>query len=373
MSARSFPLPRLSSAPATTSSSPRPARPRRCSRARGLPHWPCADPSEQAVSSVFEAVDGLERSEAGPHFIREVFAGLYVRAALPGVRAAVSTWLPDVIVRETHELAAALIAERFGVPQARIGIMREQTDMWDWVLPVAADALAPQRRALDLWPDPEGRALTAGPLLTLSPRHLEDPAVPPPAGIHRFRESAGPANPLPDWWPGDERPLVYLTFGSEVPRSDRFPALYRDALAELAALPVRVLVTVGETRDPADLGPLPANAHAERWVPQADVMPHAAAIVCHGGFGSTRAALAAGVPLAVLPFFADQPVNAARVADLGAGIALDSADGIGEAVERLLRDPSYTVAAAEVAADVHALPTVDDAPRVLRELLTPFL
>ena len=56
-------------------------------------------------------------------------------------------------------------------------------------------------------------------------------------------------------------------------------------------------------------------------------MPHAAAMVCHGGFGTVRAGLAAGVPLAVLPLFADQPDNARRVAELGAGIALD--DGAG--------------------------------------------
>ena len=40
-------------------------------------------------------------------------------------------------------------------------------------------------------------------------------------------------------------------------------------------------------------------------------MPHAAAMACHGGFGTVRAGLAAGVPLAVLPLFADQPDNAA--------------------------------------------------------------
>ena len=48
-------------------------------------------------------------------------------------------------------------------------------------------------------------------------------------------------------------------------------------------------------------------------------------MVCHGGFGTVRGGLTAGVPMAVLPLFADQPYNAARVAEIGAGIALDAA------------------------------------------------
>ena len=94
---------------------------------------------------------------------------------------------------------------------------------------------------------------------------------------------------------------MYLTLGSVAPAMGYFPALYRAAIDALADLPVRLLVTTGKTADPVDLGPLPANVHAERWVPQAQVMPGAAAMVCHGGFGTVRAALAAGVPLAVRP------------------------------------------------------------------------
>ena len=125
-----------------------------------------------------------------------------------------------------------------------------------------------------------------------------------------------------------------------------FPGVYRDAIDALALLPVRVLVTVGRERDPRELGPLPPNVHAARWVPQADVMPHAAAMVCHGGFGTVRAGLAAGVPMVVLPLFADQPYNARRVAELGAGIAVEGGiDGLADAVRQLLAEPSYRQAA----------------------------
>ena len=58
-------------------------------------------------------------------------------------------------------------------------------------------------------------------------------------------------------------------------------------------------------------------------------MPHARAMVCHGGSGTMRAGLAAGIPQVVLPLFADQPDNAARVDALGAGIALEPGGGRG--------------------------------------------
>jgi MGT family glycosyltransferase len=133
---------------------------------------------------------------------------------------------------------------------------------------------------------------------------------------------------------------------------------------------VRVLMTIGRDRDSAELGPLPANAHVERWLRQADVEPHAAAIVCHGGFGTVRAGLCAGVPLVVLPLFADQPYNGRRVAALGAGETLEGGSaavaGLRAAVERVLGDPAYAAAAGRIAAESRALPPAPDAVAPLR-------
>ena len=152
-----------------------------------------------------------------------------------------------------------------------------------------------------------------------------------------------------------------------------FPELFRATVAALADLPVRALFTIGAGTDRAALGPAPSNVHVEPWVPQAAVMPHAAAMVSHGGSGTTRMALAAGVPSVVVPGFADQPRNAERVAELGAGIALpewrEGVTGIGDAVRRVLSDPSYRLAAERVAAEVAALPPIDDAMAVLGDWL----
>jgi MGT family glycosyltransferase len=229
--------------------------------------------------------------------------------------------------------------------------------------------MAPHRERLGLPADPDGEQLLAPPYLTLAPAALDDPELPLPPGARRFRENGHHAvSPLPDWWDGSGAPLVYLTLGTVAPAMGFFPGAYRAAIDALALLPVRVLVTTGRDADPAELGPLPANVHAERWVAQADVMPHVAAMACHGGFGTVRAGLTAGVPLAVLPLFADQPYNAERVTTIGAGLTVREPAALGEAVRALLEDPAYAARAAEVAAEARALPPVDEAAGVIREL-----
>lgn len=71
----------------------------------------------------------------------------------------------------------------------------------------------------------------------------------------------------------------------------------------------------------------------------------------------------------VLPLFADQPYNAARIDELGAGIALaEGTSGMAAAVHTVLVDGRYAERAAAVAADIRALPPVASAAARLREL-----
>ena len=156
-----------------------------------------------------------------------------------------------------------------------------------------------------------------------------------------------------------------VSFGTVVPTDGHFPGLYREVIDALACVFARVLVTVGRHADPAELGTLQANVHVERWVAQASVMPHAAAMVAHGEAGTTLAALAAGVPLVLLPLFADQPINARRVAELGAGLSLDCGRAgvprLAAAVDRVLEDPGYRASARRVASEVATLRPVEEA------------
>ena len=121
-----------------------------------------------------------------------------------------------------------------------------------------------------------------------------------------------------------------------------------------------------------DPGPQPPNVRIEAHVAHAALFPHCAAVVSHGGSGTVVDALAAGLPQVVLPMGADQPLNAARVEALGAGIVLDvprsTPAEIGAAVRTVLEEPAYRAAAERVRDEARALPGPDHAVALLERL-----
>jgi UDP:flavonoid glycosyltransferase YjiC (YdhE family) len=334
----------------------------------GLDPFPLDEPLDELEAPYWEAAAAADDVAAAKIAVTDVFGRLRGGAMLPGLLDLVAGWRPDVVIHEITEIAAVAAAERHGVPHVRLGIGLVMDQHWG--LELLNRPLEEMRSRVGLRPDPRGDRLAGSPFVTQAPRSLELPSGRPDAAW-RFRAPLGGGR-LPDWWPGNDDPLVYVSFGTAVPGTDDFLGLCRGVIDAVADLPIRALLTVGNDHDPAGLGALPASVHVERWVPQADVMPHAAAMVGHGGSGSTLMAMAAGVPLAVVPFFADQPKNAERIAELGAGIALRRGAAaipqLPEAIGALLHDRTYQRRAGLVAADIAELPPVDEAVVVLEEI-----
>lgn len=349
----------------------------------GLPFEPFDDPPKEEWMPLMGEFAALDIATANEVMVGQFFAGIDVRAELPGLRAIAERTQPDVIVRESWEFGSTLVAELLGIPLARVGLglvsLEEQT------IELAVASVDDARAALGLPSDPNGERLRDAVYLTSIPEQLEDSSTTAPSRTHRFRfEVSSSTAPLPDWWPGAEDPLVYLTFGSVAAGEHLpyYPELWRAAVDALARLPVRLLVTVGDAeRAVDDLGDVPDNVHVETWVPHDDVAARADLIVCHGGFGSTLGALAHGVPLVVLPLFSsDQWANGRAVARAGAGICLDAdgetrnvlelppASALAELpghVEDVLAQDAYRRHAERIAESMRALPPVDRAVEVL--------
>lgn len=127
----------------------------------------------------------------------------------------------------------------------------------------------------------------------------------------------------PGWQPADALrdfldagdPPVYIGFGSMV---DRDPAALTDlVLTAVRRAGVRAVLSSGW----AGLMPkeLPADVYVLADVPHAWLFPRMAAVIHHGGAGTTAAGLRAGVPSGIVPFFADQHFWSQRVHRLGVG------------------------------------------------------
>ena len=248
-------------------------------------------------------------------------AGSTPTAALPRLRAAFEEWRPDVVLRDPNEYGSALAAELHGIPHARVAIGLASTE--ELGLGIAAGAVDAIRRAEGLAPDPDADRLRRAPYLSLFPPTLDEGAQP---DTQRFHDPAWdePPGELPDWWPGREgEPLVYVTFGSV---AGSFPAgaagvRRGDAGRGRAA---GAGAAHGRTRARPRRAAARARERARRALGAAAgrARPRRRRLV-HGGSGSTLGALAAGVPLVVMPLFADQPQNARRVAEVGAGLAVE--------------------------------------------------
>lgn len=92
------------------------------------------------------------------------------------------------------------------------------------------------------------------------------------------------------------------------------------------------------TRERAQIpASLPASVLWQPYVPLAALLPKAAALIHHGGIGTTAEALRAGVPQLVTPFGWDQHDNGARLKALGVGAVIRARRLRPRGLERELR------------------------------------
>ncbi len=126
-----------------------------------------------------------------------------------------------------------------------------------------------------------------------------------------------PPGPEPEWLATEKRPIILVTASTEFQDDAK---LIRDALEAFADQPYAVIAT-SAAHDPADFD-VPTNARVERRLPHRPILRRAAAVISHGGMGTTQKALAAGVPVCVVPFIRDQFEVARRVEHCGGGTLL---------------------------------------------------
>jgi MGT family glycosyltransferase len=155
-------------------------------------------------------------------------------------------------------------------------------------------------------------------LLSLTAEGFEYPRGDWPASVRLVGPmNWSPPSTPPAWLADMSDPLVLVTCSTERQRDKR---LLHVALEALPAAGMSVLGTAA-AHDP-DAFDTPVGSRVVRFLSHDPILRRAACVVCHGGLGITQKALAAEVPVVVVPFGRDQGETARRVVFAQAGVRL---------------------------------------------------
>ncbi|WP_370935384.1 nucleotide disphospho-sugar-binding domain-containing protein [Amycolatopsis sp. cg13] len=262
-------------------------------------------------------------------------------------------WAPDLIVADPFELSALLVGGVLGVPvvQHRWGV-----DV------MGASALVSGRRflagtcarlGLDALPDP---ALVIDPC----PPSLQTEAAAGGKAI-RYVPFNGAARDVDIWPEHTSGPKVIATFGWHALALNSH-RLLRSVLDAAAGLPaVTFAMTLGE-KYREELGEIPANVVLIDPTPLHLVVGDCAAVVHQGGSGTGLTALAHAVPQVVLPGYMEEFDYGDVLAEAGAGVTLDTAEGqndpetVRAALVKVLEDDGYREQARQLRAEIERTP-----------------
>ena len=340
-------------------------------RRAGFLHFPCGIDSDGS-GDITEALPDSEAIRARfPASVAAQQLYRFVQGLAPkmvdDLARPVSTWNPDLIIRDPVEFGGYIVAEQAGLPYATITWTFYATPRY-WI----TDALLElrQRYGLD---DSELESMDRYFVLNFLPPSWPLPDSPQHV-THRFSippfDQSGDEK-LPAWMDAlPDRPTVHVTLGTAFNQS---PATFHAILKALSTEEINVIVTVGRSMDPHQFRPHPAHIKIAQYIPQTLLLPRCDAILFHGGYNSMRSALWHGLPMVIIPMgAADQLPNAQHCAELGVAVLIEGEppepDAIREAVRSVLKQPGYRSRARQLEQEIKALPDISEAVRRLENL-----
>jgi MGT family glycosyltransferase len=130
-----------------------------------------------------------------------------------------------------------------------------------------------------------------------------------------------PSGEVPEWLHALPHPRVLVSVSTELQEDG---AIIEAALAGLKDEGGSVIVTTAAL-DPARFTAPHDRVRITKFLSHRDVIPHVDVVVTHGGMGTTQRALAAGVPVCVVPWGRDQNESARRAEVCDAGTVVSRA------------------------------------------------
>lgn len=120
--------------------------------------------------------------------------------------------------------------------------------------------------------------------------------------------------------PQTNDPLIYISLGTIVNNAKSF---YQKCIKAFEHEDVTVIMSIGNSVKMENWGNIPNNFHIYPFAPQLEVLEKADIFITHGGLNSVTESLYFGVPMIVIPFITDQPINAKQIETLNLGKRLE--------------------------------------------------
>nr|WP_225954991.1 activator-dependent family glycosyltransferase [Kibdelosporangium phytohabitans] len=284
-------------------------------------------------------------------------------------------WRPDLIVWEPRMFAGSVAAKAIGAAHGRM--------LWSMdVFGVTRQKLlgTPGADPLADWLDGHARAYGTDFSEDMVTGQFTIDQLPVPLRIAadlqyvpmRHTPYGGPAT-VPSWLRTPPRkPRVALTLG--LTATEKFAGYTVDIgqiVAALGDLDIELVATLTDKTRTA-LPRIPDNTRIVPFVPLQDLAATCTAVIHHAGAATMATTSLHGVPQLSIPFHFDQPALATRLAEHGAGLALDSARATGpavrEAVLTLLNEPHLRANARKIRDEMLAMPSPNEIVPRLEEL-----
>jgi UDP:flavonoid glycosyltransferase YjiC (YdhE family) len=328
--------------------------------------------SVAAAEAGFSVVDVTPGLDYGPIYIdeggsdgkrpihavdpeNELLARLFGRVSgvmVDGVLEVARSWRPDLVYAPPLQGAGALAAHALGIPwvEMPVGVYDSRIDMSAMVREaMAADY---ERHGVTGTPRPAARISFMPPSFSaLLPADL-------PTGDSwpmRYLPYNGGAV-LPDWLRADPgRPRIAVTLGTIEAQWGGI-AVLAPLIAQAGSVDAEFVLTLGGG-DPALLGTLPDNVRIVEWAPLDALLETCAAVIHHGGSGTSMTAVATGVPQCVLPQGSYQHADVDVIADRGVGMIADAATLGASECQTLLKDDAMRAAALQARDEMRSMPS----------------
>lgn len=318
-----------------------------------LPHAELEEYGEEITRILKRQDDGP--SVSGPEVMKLALEETYIpvaRIMMKGLERVIDEWAPDVIINDCIAFAGALAAYKKGIPCVTStpvppDVMGDTAThapkIFEWQQKLIRDL----QHAAGIYE--EGVFIHSRKMnIVFTSASFAGFEKPEP-----HMQFVGPVQGRPNHTPFDwERlarvttPKIFVSLGTLLVdiRKEFFSRLVEAFRDE----PVTIIAAT----DPAIIEVWPDNFIVQGFVPQAELMQHMDAVICHGGFNTVNDTFMNGLPMLIIPIAYDHFHTASLIEKAGCGLKIRykrmRVADVRDAVWKLLQEPQYKQAAERV-------------------------